>query len=62
MTTPTGLHFFARGDERFKPTPWGVDVQVLQSGRRIARLRAAARFDSYGQSSTCKFKTVRTKL
>ena len=62
VTTPTGLHFFARGEERFKPTPWGVDVEVLQSGRRIARLRAAARCDSFGQSSTCRFKTVSTKL
>ena len=62
VTTPTGLHFFARGEERFKPTPWGVDVEVFQSGRRIARLRAAARCDSFGQSSTCRFKTVSTKL
>jgi hypothetical protein len=58
---PTGLHFFARGDERFKPTPWGVDVEVLQSGRRLARLRAAGRCDSFGQSSTCRFKTISTK-
>jgi hypothetical protein len=62
VTTPTGLHFWARGEERFKPTPWGVDVEVVQSGHRIARLRAAARCDSYGQSSTCRFKTVSTKL
>jgi len=62
VTTPTGLHFWARGDERFKPTPWGVDVEVVQSGRLIARLRAAARCDSFGQSSTCRFRTVSTKL
>jgi hypothetical protein len=62
VTTPNGLHFWARGAERFKPTPWGVDVEVLQSGHRIARLRAAARCDSFGQSSTCRFKTVSTKL
>ena len=58
---PTGLHFFARGEERFKPTPWGVDVEVLQSGRRLARLRAAGRCDSFGQSSTCRFKTINTR-
>jgi hypothetical protein len=62
VTTPTGLHFSTRRGEGFKPTPWGVDVEVLQSGRRIARLRAAARCDSFGQSSKCKFKTVSTKL
>jgi hypothetical protein len=59
---PTGLHFFARGEERFKPTPWGVDVTVLQSGHRIARLRVAARCDSFGQSSRCRFKKISTKL
>ena len=61
VTAPTGLHFFARGDERFKPTPYGVDVEVLQSGHRVARLRVAARCDSFGQSSTCRFKTINTK-
>jgi hypothetical protein len=61
VITPTGLHFFARGEERFKPTPWGVDVEVLQSGRRVARLRAAARCDSFGQSSRCRFKKIDTK-
>lgn len=61
VTAPTGLHFFARGNERFKPTPYGVDVEVLQSGHRVARLRVAARCDSFGQSSTCRFKTISTK-
>lgn len=61
VTAPTGLHFFARGAERFKPTPYGVDVEVLQSGHRVARLRVAARCDSFGQSSTCRFKTINTK-
>ena len=61
VTAPTGLHFFARGDERFKPTPYGVDVEVLQSGHRVARLRVAGRCDSFGQSSTCRFKTISTK-
>jgi hypothetical protein len=58
VVPPTGLHFFARGEERFKPTPYGADVQVFQSGHRLARLRVAARCDSFGQSSRCKFKTV----
>lgn len=61
VVPPTGLHFFARGEERFKPTPYGVDVEVFQSGRRIARLRVAARCDSFGQSSTCRFKTISTR-
>ena len=61
VISPTGV-FFSRGsDEAFRPTPFGVDVQVLQSGRRIARLRVAARCDSSGQSSRCKFKKISTQ-
>jgi hypothetical protein len=61
VVTPVGLHFWARGEERFKPTPFGVDIEVLQSGRRIARVRIAARCDSYGQSSRCRFRKIDTR-
>ena len=61
VISPTGVYFSRGSDEAFRPTPFGVDVQVLQSGRRIARLRVAARCDSSGQSSRCRFKTVSTK-
>ena len=43
------------------PTPWGVDVEVLQSGRRIARLRAAGRCTQGGQAARCTFKKASTK-
>jgi hypothetical protein len=46
---------------RVIPTPWGVDVEVFQSGQRIARLRAAGRCVSGGQAARCTFKKVRTK-
>lgn len=43
------------------PTPWGVDIQVFQSGRRVARLRAAGRCTEGGQAARCTFKKVSTK-
>jgi len=46
---------------RIIPTPWGVDVEVLQSGRRIARLRAAGRCTAGGQAARCTFKKASTK-
>jgi hypothetical protein len=57
---PTG--YFSRNalDGRLIPTPFGVDVEVSQSGLRIARLRAAGRCDSYGQAARCQFKKART--
>ena len=60
VISPTGVYFSRGSDEAFRPTPFGVDVEVLQSGRRIARLRVAARCDSSGQSSRCKFKRIST--
>ena len=47
-------------DGRLIPTPFGVDVEVFQSGLRIARLRAAGRCDSYGQAARCRFEKART--
>ncbi len=43
---------------KFFQTPWGLDLQVLQSGRQIARLRVVARCSGGGQSSRCRFKKV----
>ena len=39
MLIPTGLARLVGGRFRFQPTPFGVDVEVLQSGRRVARLQ-----------------------
>jgi len=47
---------------RHIPTPWGVDVEIFQSGRRVARLRAAGRCTEGGQAARCTFKRVSTKL
>jgi hypothetical protein len=60
VDVPTG--YFSRNglDNRLIPTPFGVDVEVFQSGVRIARLRAAGRCDSYGQAANCRFKKART--
>ena len=62
VDVPTG--YFSRNalNNRIIPTPFGVDVEVLQSGRRIARLRAAGRCDSCGQAANCRFKKVRTNF
>jgi hypothetical protein len=49
------------GTGRTIPTPWGVDVEVFQSGRRIARLRAAGRCVAGGQAARCSFKRASTK-
>ncbi len=61
VDVPTG--YFSRNglDNRLIPTPFGVDVEVFQSGVRIARLRAAGRCDSYGQAANCRFKKARTR-
>jgi len=51
---------YPRGN-RIVPTPWGVDVEVLQSGRRVARLRAAGRCTAGGQAAKCTFRKASTK-
>ena len=43
---------------KFFQTPWGLDLQVFQAGRRLARLRVVARCSGGGQSSRCRFKKV----
>lgn len=59
---PTGRALIVRGEFAFRPTPFGVDVEVLQSGLRVARLRVAARCDSLVLSSRCRFKRVDRRL
>jgi hypothetical protein len=60
---PTGSAQLVGGRFRFQPTPFGLDVEVLQSDRRVARLRVAARCDlQRGLSSRCRFKRVSTRL
>jgi hypothetical protein len=58
---PTGYPYTVGHGEGFRHTPWGADVEVLQSGTRLARLRVAARCDSGGQSSRCRFKKIDTR-
>jgi hypothetical protein len=64
VVPPTGLPDLVGGKYRRTPTPFGVDVEVLQSARRVARLRIAARCDlgGKGQATTCRFKTIDTRL
>ncbi len=50
-----------KSGRRLIPTPWGVDVEVFQSGRRVARLRAAGRCTEGGQAARCTFKRVSAK-
>lgn len=57
VTVPTS---YPRGN-RIIPTPWGVDIEVFQRGRRVARLRAAGRCTAGGQAAKCTFKKVSTK-
>lgn len=55
-TSPSG--YPADRALKFFQTPWGLDLQVLQSGRQIARLKVVARCSGGGQSSRCRFKKV----
>ena len=61
VAPPVGLRDIVGGEFRFTPTPFGVDVRVLQSGRRVARLRIAGRCDleGKGQATSCRFKRIR---
>jgi hypothetical protein len=43
---------------KFFQTPWGLDLQVFQAGRQLARLKVVARCSGGGQSSRCRFKKV----
>ncbi len=53
---------YRRGpQQRNVQTPFGADIEVLQSGRRIARLRVVARCDGGGQSAYCRFRKISTK-
>jgi hypothetical protein len=62
VDVPTGYGVLRRGRYSFKPTPFGLDLEVLQSGRRVARLRTIARCDSGGQASRCRFRKIDTNL
>jgi hypothetical protein len=60
VVPPTGLNDLVRGNFSFTPTPFGVDLEVLQSARRVARLRIAARCDlgGKGRATSCRFRTI----
>ena len=47
--------------QRNRKTPFGADIELFQSGRRIARLRIVASCNGGGQSSYCKFRKLSTK-
>jgi hypothetical protein len=63
LIPPTGYPPpYRRGQaQREIPTPFGADVELLQGGRRIGRLRVVARCDGLGQSSRCRFRKISTK-
>jgi hypothetical protein len=53
---------YRRGpQQRNVKTPYGADIELFQSGRRIARLRVVARCDGGGQSARCKFRKISTR-
>jgi hypothetical protein len=56
VVSPSG--YPAVHSHRFFQTPYGVDLQVLQGGRPLARLKLVARCSGGGQSSKCRFKKV----
>jgi hypothetical protein len=56
VTSPAG--YPADRALKFFQTPYGVDLEVLQAGRRLARLKLVARCSGGGQSSKCRFKKV----
>jgi len=51
----------SKSGRRLIPTPWGADIEVFQSGRRVARLRVAGRCTEGGQAARCTFKRASTK-
>lgn len=63
LIPPTGYPPpFRRGRRNAEiPTPFGADVELLQGGRRISRLRVVARCDGLGQSSRCRFRKISTR-
>jgi hypothetical protein len=63
LIPPTGYPApFKRGKRsREIPTPFGADVELLQGGQRIARLRVVANCKGLGQSSRCRFRKISTK-
>ena len=53
---------YRRGPQQaLRKTPFGADIELLQSGRRIARLRIVASCLGGGQSARCKFRKISTK-
>ena len=65
MVPPTGraLVTLDGGRFRFTSTRFGVDVEVLQSARRVGRLRIAGGCVLMrGLSTRCRFKTIDTRL
>ena len=53
---------YRRGPQQaLRKTPFGADIELFQSGRRIARLRVVASCLGGGQSARCKFRKISTK-
>jgi hypothetical protein len=53
---------YRRGPQQaLRKTPFGADIELFQSGRRIARLRIVASCLGGGQSARCKFRKLSTK-
>jgi hypothetical protein len=53
---------YRRGPQQaLRKTPYGADIELFQSGRRIARLRVVANCLGGGQSARCRFRKISTK-
>ena len=53
---------YRRGPQQaLRKTPFGADIELFQSGRRIARLRVVASCLGGGQSARCRFRKISTK-
>lgn len=53
---------YRRGPQQaLRKSPFGADIELFQSGRRIARLRVVASCLGGGQSARCKFRRISTR-
>lgn len=60
LLPPTGYPA-SRRSHRVRNPPFGADIELLQAGRRLARLRVVGRCIGSGQSSRCRFRRISTK-
>jgi hypothetical protein len=61
VLVPRGVRRLGRRGTVFRHTPFGVVVEVLQGGARIARLRVAGKCRGLDQASRCRFRPLSTR-